>query len=87
MLVQDAFALLLAAHSPKLHLLGVSTVHGNASLLNTTRNTLSILEAIGRRDVDVYAGAEKPFCREAAHAPGIHGKWKHPIHTAEGSSW
>lgn len=66
--------MLLAAHCPKLNLLGVSTVHGNSSLVNTTRNTLSVLEAIGRRDVDVYAGAPKPFCRAAAYAPDIHGQ-------------
>ncbi|KIW01089.1 uncharacterized protein PV09_07376 [Verruconis gallopava] len=70
----DAFAILLAAHCPKLELLGVSTVHGNSSLTNTTRNTLSILEAIGKRNIDVFPGAEKPFCRDAAHAPDIHGE-------------
>jgi uridine nucleosidase len=63
----------MAAHSPKLKLLGVSTVHGNASLQNTTKNSLSILEAIGKRDVPVYPGAAKPFCREAVHAEAIHG--------------
>jgi uridine nucleosidase len=70
---QDAFAILLASHCPRLKLLGISTVHGNASLENTTRNTLSILEAIGRRDVPVYPGAAKPFCRDAVHAEYIHG--------------
>jgi uridine nucleosidase len=70
---QDAFALLLAAKSPKLHLLGVSTVHGNASLVNTTRNSMSILEALGCREVPVFPGAAKPFCREAVHAENIHG--------------
>ncbi|GME54123.1 putative uridine nucleosidase [Neofusicoccum parvum] len=53
----DAFALLLAAHNPQVHLLGVSTVHGNASLEHTTQNSLSILEAIGCRDIPVYPGA------------------------------
>ncbi|KAE9965187.1 hypothetical protein BLS_007798 [Venturia inaequalis] len=70
----DAFAILLCAHNPRLELLGISTVHGNASLVNTTRNSLSILEAIGRRDVAVFPGAAKPFCRKAVHAAGIHGE-------------
>jgi uridine nucleosidase len=48
-------------------------VHGNASLENTTRNTLSVLEAVGRRGVPVHAGAAKPFCRDAVHAAAIHG--------------
>ncbi|KAL6713294.1 Uridine nucleosidase 1 [Lecanora helva] len=70
---QDAFAILLAGHHPSLNLLGVSTVHGNASLEQTTTNTLSILTAIGRTDVPVHPGAAKPFCRAAVHAPNIHG--------------
>lgn len=48
-------------------------MHGNASLEQTTRNTLSILTAIGRTDVPVYSGATKPFCRIAQHAADIHG--------------
>ncbi|KAL1961342.1 hypothetical protein VTO42DRAFT_70 [Malbranchea cinnamomea] len=69
----DAFAILLAAHHPSLRLLGVSTVHGNGSLENTTKNALSILEAIGRSDIPVYPGAKKPFSRNAVHAADIHG--------------
>ncbi|KAK3047925.1 Uridine nucleosidase 1 [Extremus antarcticus] len=70
----DAFAILLAAHHPKIQLLGISTVYGNASLTKTTYNTRAILKAIGKEDVPVYAGTAKPFCREAAHAPDIHGE-------------
>ncbi|KAK0510209.1 hypothetical protein JMJ35_007603 [Cladonia borealis] len=69
----DAFAILLAARHPDLKLLGISTVHGNASLENTTINTLSILKAVGREDVPVYPGAAKPFCRSTVYAPDIHG--------------
>jgi uridine nucleosidase len=72
--LKDAFAVLLVALCPRFNILGISTVHGNSSLENTTRNTLSVLEAIGRRDIPVYPGAAKPFCREAVHAPSIHGR-------------
>jgi uridine nucleosidase len=72
-LLKDAFAILLCAHNPRLELLGVSTVHGNASLADTTKNSLSILEAIGKGDILVFPGAAKPFCREAVHAADIHG--------------
>jgi uridine nucleosidase len=34
---------------------------------------MSILEALGCRDVPVHPGASKPFCREAVHAESIHG--------------
>lgn len=71
---KDAFAILLAASHPNLELLGVSTVHGNASLRRTTANALSVLTAIGRSDIPVYPGAVKPFCRDAVHAPDIHGE-------------
>lgn len=64
---------MLAAHSPKTVLLGVTTVHGNSSLVNTTCNTRSVLEAIGHR-VPVYSGTSKPLQREAVHAPEIHGE-------------
>lgn len=70
----DAFAILLAAGHPNAQLLGISTVFGNAPLTKTTYNTRAILKAIGREDVSVYAGAAKPFCREAAHSPEIHGE-------------
>ncbi|KAI9369962.1 Inosine/uridine-preferring nucleoside hydrolase domain-containing protein [Aspergillus egyptiacus] len=69
----DAFAILLAAHHPSLNLLGITTIHGNASLENTTINATRVLEAIGRPEVPVYPGANKPFCRPAVHAPNIHG--------------
>ncbi|EUC32950.1 hypothetical protein COCCADRAFT_97267 [Bipolaris zeicola 26-R-13] len=70
----DAYALLLCAHDPQVELLGVSTVHGNAALDQTTYNTRAILEAIGRRDVKVCSGAAKPIARDAVHAADIHGE-------------
>jgi uridine nucleosidase len=69
----DAFAILVAAHSPDVRLLGISTVYGNAPLAQTTYNTHAILKAIGRKDVPVYAGAERPTTREPCFAPDIHG--------------
>ncbi|KAJ5130924.1 Inosine/uridine-preferring nucleoside hydrolase [Penicillium bovifimosum] len=70
----DAFAILIAAHHPSLELLGISTIHGNASLVKTTANAGSVLEAIGKPDIPVYPGCNKPFCRPALHAPDIHGE-------------
>ena len=48
-------------------------MHGNAPLDQTTFNTRSILEALGRRNVKVYPGAAKPIVREVVHATDIHG--------------
>ncbi|KAL8651308.1 MAG: hypothetical protein Q9226_004758 [Calogaya cf. arnoldii] len=53
--------------------MGVSTVHGNASLARTTANAGSILTALGVEHIPYYAGSAKPFCRKAVHDPKIHG--------------
>lgn len=73
-MVQDAFAILSSARCPAVKILGISTIYGNATLDHTTYNTRAILKAIGRADVPVYEGAAKPFCRENASAPDIHGE-------------
>ncbi|KAK6356952.1 Uridine nucleosidase 1 [Orbilia javanica] len=69
----DAFAILIAALHPSFNLLGISTIHGNSSLLKVTNNALSLLTAFGRPDVPVYPGSNKPFMRPAVHASEIHG--------------
>ncbi|KAF8251951.1 Inosine/uridine-preferring nucleoside hydrolase [Wilcoxina mikolae CBS 423.85] len=69
----DTFAIIFAAEHPSFDLLGISTVHGNASLDRVTSNALSILTAINRTDIPVYSGSRKPFMRPAVHAPAIHG--------------
>ncbi|KAI0460214.1 inosine-uridine preferring nucleoside hydrolase-domain-containing protein [Xylaria acuta] len=71
----DVFAILLGAYHPGIRLLGISTVHGNASLRQTTNNALSVLSAIGKDDtVRVYPGAAKALQRDAVHATAIHGE-------------
>ncbi|KAE9381889.1 nucleoside hydrolase [Stipitochalara longipes BDJ] len=70
----DAFAILLAAYHPNLTLLGISTVHGNSSLLHTTYNATSILTAIGRPQIPVFPGASSGLVRPAVHADAIHGE-------------
>lgn len=59
----DAFALVLGAHHPRLRLLGVSTVDGNGSVENTTQNAARILKAAGVLGVQVHAGAAGPLLR------------------------
>jgi inosine-uridine nucleoside N-ribohydrolase len=70
----DAMALLLALASPEVELLGVTTVHGNTSLANTTANALRVLELAGRSDVPVAAGADRPLVRDAQAANEVHGE-------------
>ena len=57
----DAIALLLALASPEVDLVGITTVHGNQTLEKTTVNALKLLEFVGRTDVPVAAGADRPL--------------------------
>ncbi|MBA3429398.1 MAG: nucleoside hydrolase [Actinobacteria bacterium] len=70
----DAIALLLALASPEVELLGVTTVHGNQTLEKTTENALRVLELVGRTDVPVARGADRPLERELAVAAHVHGE-------------
>jgi inosine-uridine nucleoside N-ribohydrolase len=70
----DAIALLLALASPELDLLGVTTVAGNQTLEKTTANALRVLDFVGRGDVSVAAGAERPLARELFVADYVHGE-------------
>jgi inosine-uridine nucleoside N-ribohydrolase len=70
----DAIALLLALASPELELLGVTTTYGNQTLEKTTANALRVLELVGRTDVPVAAGAERPLARELVVAAHVHGE-------------
>ena len=67
----DAVALLVAARH--LELVGITTVHGNSSLENTTRNALALMELAGL-DIPVARGCAGPLVGSATHAPNIHGK-------------
>ena len=69
----DALAILLALARPELQLLGITTVGGNSTLENTTRNALSVLTLVGRTDVPVAAGAAQPLVRQLETAPHVHG--------------
>jgi len=70
----DAIALLLALASPEVELLGVTTVHGNQTLEKTTTNALRVLDLVGRGDVSVAPGADRPLVRELTVASHVHGE-------------
>jgi inosine-uridine nucleoside N-ribohydrolase len=70
----DAIALLLALGSPEVELLGVTTVAGNQTIEKTTANALRVLELVGREDVPVAAGADRPLERELRVAAHVHGE-------------
>ncbi len=45
--VDDAYALVLALHSPEIQIAGLSTSYGNAPLGQTTRATLDLVQRFG----------------------------------------
>ncbi len=70
----DAIALLLGLSSPEVELLGVTTTYGNQTLDKTTANAIRVLELVGRRDVPVASGADRPLARELVVAAHVHGE-------------
>jgi pyrimidine-specific ribonucleoside hydrolase len=72
--VDDAVALLLAAASPEVELLGVTTVYGNVELERTTDNARRLLALAGRPDVPVARGAARPLVhQQPTRAADWHG--------------
>ncbi|MFZ0848529.1 MAG: nucleoside hydrolase, partial [Hyphomicrobiaceae bacterium] len=67
----DAVAILFAARH--LELVGVTTVHGNNTIENTTRNALAILELAGL-DVPLAVGCADPLAQPRAEIAAVHGK-------------
>ncbi|KAG7661446.1 URH1 [[Candida] subhashii] len=69
----DAFAILLTIFNPRFNLLGISTVHGNAPLSMTTRNTLGILDILKVSNIKVYEGSTVPLHKPPHYALHVHG--------------
>ena len=71
LVVKDPFA---AGYHPGSRLLGISTVNGNASLLNATNNALRVLSAAG---LDKHVEGEK--CQLSNVMPPYHSSAWHSI--------
>jgi purine nucleosidase len=73
--IDDAMALLFVLRSPELELEGVTSVFGNSTVDNCTRNALTVLELGGRPDVPVARGADRPLLRAyRGRGPSVHGE-------------
>ena len=69
----DALAMALALARPELSVEAITTVAGNASLERTTLNARRVLTLLGRTDVPVAPGAERPLLREPWAPVSVHG--------------
>jgi purine nucleosidase len=70
----DAVAIMLASAHDKIEILGITCVAGNATLDNTKKNALKICSLIGKTDIPVFSGANKPLKYELVTAEHVHGK-------------
>lgn len=70
----DAIAWMLAVASPQLDIKAAVSVQGNVFIEKTTYNALRVLTLLGRTDIPVARGAEKPLLGEPLGAPSIHGE-------------
>lgn len=59
--IDDAMALFLALSSPEIEVIGLTTVFGNTGVEATTRNALNLLNFVGRPDIPVAKGADRPM--------------------------
>jgi purine nucleosidase len=71
--VDDLVALLLAAASPEVELVGVTCVTGNVHLDKVVRNSLLVLELAGLKRVEVARGAERPLVQDWKAFEIVHG--------------
>lgn len=72
--IDDALALVLALNSNKLNVRGITTVSGNTPLEFATENTLKVLKLLGREDIQVYKGCNKPKARDIIFRDSVHGE-------------
>ena len=73
--IDDTAALLFAFGSPELQIEALTTIFGNVSLEQCTRNALTILQAADLAEIPVYQGVSRTFgLGEPPYAPHIHGE-------------
>jgi purine nucleosidase len=71
--VDDALALLFAFGQPDVEIAGIGTVAGNVGVERATENTLKVLKLIGRTEVPVARGCDRPLVQPARPAEAVHG--------------
>ena len=69
----DACALILAASSPEIDILGVTVLAGNVNLEQGTRNALAALEQVGC-DAPVFKGASETYSGATIEAFSVYGE-------------
>ncbi len=72
----DAVAMIAALKSPHINVRGIMSIGGNVSPLATQQNARAICALVGREDVPVYVGSDRPLYKQGKPllADHIHGE-------------
>ena len=70
----DAVAIMLATAHDDIDLLGITCVAGNATLENTKQNALKVCSLIGKKEIPIFSGSDKPLIFDLVTASHVHGK-------------
>ncbi|MBR1642744.1 MAG: nucleoside hydrolase [Butyrivibrio sp.] len=71
--IDDSLAIMLALNSPEVEVVGITIVAGNSPCELGFKNAKRVLKFLGRLDVPVYVGADRPRVREYVNALDTHG--------------
>ena len=89
--VDDAFALILAFHSPELEIKAITGVNGNVPLVQVFKNIKKVLSLIRPKKKPLLAkGAAQPLKGQALYAHSVHGKTglgEAEIYLKKGEEW
>lgn len=83
--IDDAVAIAMALFDKRVKVELITCIMGNLAVKEIQKNTLNFLNAIGKQDILVAVGADKPLQREKdnsvqAHGKSGLGKYKFPPH-------
>ncbi|XP_006341118.1 probable uridine nucleosidase 1 isoform X1 [Solanum tuberosum] len=61
LIIDDSMTILMAFQTPEVEIIGLTTIFGNVTTKNATRNALLLCEAAGYPDVPVAEGSSEPL--------------------------
>ncbi|WP_029318946.1 nucleoside hydrolase [Butyrivibrio sp. AE3004] len=71
--IDDSLAIMLSLNSPEIEVIGITIVAGNSPVELGFKNAKRILNFLGRLDIPVFAGADRPRKRDYVNALDTHG--------------
>ena len=71
--VDDAIAILMALVAPSVEVAGITVVGGNVPHARGLHNSLALLDFVGRSDIPVHRGSNRPLAGRFASARHFHG--------------